>query len=223
MKSARNQLDILSAYRDLGSYRAAAALCGTTPKTVRRVVERRDRPTVEPTPRSRNTDPLTALLAERVRATDGRISAKRLLPASRTAGYAGSARNLRRAVARAKVEWRRDRRVYRPWQATPGEHLAIDWGTEGGLHVFCAVLVWSRVRFVRFATDETQATTLALLAECFEMLGGIPAVVLADRMGALKGGVVANVVVPAPGYLAFATHYGFRPDFCEAADPLLSG
>lgn len=223
MKSARNQLDILSAYRELGSYRAAAGLCGTTPKTVRRVVERRSRPPAERPPRPKATDPLSALLAERVRATDGRISAKRLLPACRAAGYKGSARNLRRAVALAKAAWRTERRVYRPWQPVPGEHLAIDWGMAGGLHVFCAVLVWSRVRFVRFAADETQATTLALLAECFEILGGVPAVVLADRMGCLKGGIVANVVVPAPGYLAFALHYGFRPDFCEAADPESKG
>jgi hypothetical protein len=89
--------------------------------------------------------------------------------------------------------------------------------------VFCAVLAWSRFRFVRFAGREDQATTLRFLAECFEILGGVPAVVLADRMGCLKGGVVANVVVPAPGYLAFATHYGFRPDFCEAADPESKG
>jgi hypothetical protein len=25
--------------------------------------------------------------------------------------------------------------------------------------------------------------------------------------------------VPTPDYVRFATHYGFRPDFCEAADP----
>ena len=30
MKSAREQLNILNAYAELGSYRAAAALCGTT-------------------------------------------------------------------------------------------------------------------------------------------------------------------------------------------------
>ncbi len=89
--------------------------------------------------------------------------------------------------------------------------------------MFCAVLAWSRCRFVRFADREDQATTLRLLAECFETLGGVPAVVLADRMGCLKGGVVANVVVPAPGYVAFAAHYGFRPDFCEAADPESKG
>ena len=223
MKSAREQLDILSAYRELGSYRAAAALCGTTHKTVRRVVERRTGEPLERPPRPKSTDPFRELIAEKVRATDGRISAKRLLPLCRAEGYAGSARHLRRAVAEARAAWRTSRRVYRPWTPVPGEHLVIDWGSVGGLHVFCAVLAWSRVRFVRFAADESQATTLRLLAECFEVIGGVPAVVLADRMGALKGSVVANVVAPAPGYLAFAAHYGFRPDFCEAADPESKG
>jgi transposase len=216
-------LDILTAFADLGSYRAAAALCGTTHKTVRRVVARRSHLPAERPTRSKNTDALTAIITERVRWTDGRISAKRLLPLCRAAGYLGSARNLRRAVAEAKALQRRDRRVYRPWAPVPGEHLVIDWGSEGDRHLFCAVLAWSRIRFVRFAEREDQATTLALLAACFETLGGVPAVVLADRMGCLKGGVVANVVVPAPGYVAFAAHYGFRPDFCEAADPESKG
>jgi hypothetical protein len=62
-----------------------------------------------------------------------------------------------------------------------------------------------------------------MLAECFDVLGGVPGKVLADRMGCLKGGVVANVVVPAGQYVRFASHYGFRPDFCEAADPESKG
>jgi hypothetical protein len=76
---------------------------------------------------------------------------------------------------------------------------------------------------VGFAADERAATTLAMLAECFEVLGGVPGTVLADRMGCLKGGVVANVVVPTAEYVRFAGHYGFRPDFCEAADPQSKG
>lgn len=223
VKTARDQLDILTAYQELGSYRAAAALCGTTHKTVRRVIERRSRPPTDRPPRPRSTEPLRDIVAARLAATDGRISAKRLLPLCRAAGYEGSARHLRRAVAEARREHRRDRRVYRPWQPVPGEHLVIDWGVSDGLHVFCAVLAWSRVRFVRFATDETQATTLRLLAECFDTLGGVPAIVLTDRMGCLTGGVVANVVVPAPGLVRFAANYGFRPDFCEASDPESKG
>jgi transposase len=163
-------------------------------------------------------------VAARVRTTAGRISAKRLLPAAQAAAYAGSARNFRRLVAAQKRAWREDHhRGRRPAVWSPGEHLVIDWGAEGGLHVFCAVLAWSRARFVRFAADERAQTTLAMLAECFEVLGGVPGKVLADRMGCLKGGVVANVVVPTAEYVRFAGHYGFKPDFCEAADPESKG
>jgi hypothetical protein len=39
VKSARQQLDIVNAYAELGSYRAAAELCGTTHKTTRRIIQ----------------------------------------------------------------------------------------------------------------------------------------------------------------------------------------
>ena len=219
-------MDIVAAYEQVGTFRGAAGLCGTTHKTVKRVIERRQAGEDFDTPRRqlpRNTDVVATVIEVKVRATDGRISAKRLLAVARTAGYTGSARNFRRAVAEAKATWRRRRRVYRPWQTTPGEHLVIDWTTEGGWQVFCAVLPWSRWRFVRLARDQKAATTMALLAECFEEMGGVPQVVLADRMGCLRGGVVANVVVPTADYVRFATHYGFRADFCEAADPESKG
>src|SRR5690348_1001720 len=219
-------MDIIAAYREAGTYRGAALVTGTTHKTVRRVIARHEAGGAAPprAPRGHNYDGVASLVAERVEKTAGRISAKRLLPAARAAGYAGSDRNFRRLVAAAKQAWRREHhRGRRPAVWSPGEHLVIDWGSEGGLHVFCAVLAWSRFRFVRFAADERAATTLALLAECFEVLGGVPGKVLADRMGCLKGGVVANVVVPTAEYLRFAAHYGFRPDFCEANDPESKG
>ena len=106
----------------------------------------------------------------------------------------------------------------------PGEYLVIDWATVGGgLHLFCAVLAWSRWRFVAFAADERATTTLALIAEALAAAGGVPGKVLADRMACLKGGVVANVVVPTPDYVRLASHYGFAPDFCHAQDPESKG
>jgi transposase len=226
LKNARERMDVLAAYREVGSYRGAAEICGTTHKTVKRIVAAQEAGDV-PARRSarvRNYDVVVDVVAARVAKTAGRISAKRLLPAARAAGYEGSARNFRRLVADAKEQWRRGHhRGRRPAVWTPGDTLAIDWGSQGGLHVFCAVLAWSRVRFVRFAADEKSATTLRMLAECFEVLGGVPKTVLADRMGCLKAGVVANVVVPTADYVRFATHYGFRPDFCEAADPESKG
>ncbi len=114
MKSARERMDIVAAYEQVGTYRGAAALCGTTHKTVKRVIERRRAGESFDAPRrqlAKNTDAVASVIAEKVRATDGRISAKRLLPIARTAGYTGSARNFRRAVAEAKKAWRRWRRV----------------------------------------------------------------------------------------------------------------
>ena len=70
-------------------------------------------------------------------------------PVVRAAGYAGSARNLRRAVAEAKAKWRVDHhRGRRPGVWAPGDVLVFDWGEIGPLFVFCAVLAWSRFRFV---------------------------------------------------------------------------
>ena len=221
-------MDVIAAYETVGTYRGAAEICGTTHRTVKRIVDAHQAQLVgEPVvrkDRGHNYDQVAGLVTAKVSTTLGRISAKRLLPAARAAGYAGSPRNFRRLVAEAKREWRRDHhRGRRPGVWLPGETLLIDWGMLAGLHVFCAVLGWSRVRFIRFADNERAATTLQLLAECFEVLGGVPQVVLADRMGCLKAGVVANVVVPTADYVRFATHYGFRPDFCNGADPQSKG
>jgi len=235
LKNARERMDVIAAYQDVGSYRGAAAICGTTHKTVKRIVEAHEAASggvapPAPGPRPRNYDEVADLVAQKVAKTVGRISAKRLLPAARAAGYVGSDRNFRRLVAEVKGKWRAEKVRHggrRPAVWAPGETLVIDWGEQvvagRRLHVFCAVLAWSRFRFVRFAADQRQATTLGLLAECFEVLGGVPKVVLADRMACLKGGVVANVVVPTPDYVRFATHYRFRPDFCHAGDPESKG
>jgi hypothetical protein len=102
--------------------------------------------------------------------------------------------------------------------------LVFDWGEIGPLFVFCAVMAWSRVRFVYFADN---------LGAQSDHDGAGPVLrvprrraqdrVLTDRMGCLKGGTVAGLVIPTPAYVRFATHYGFRPDFCEGADPESKG
>src|ERR1019366_5293342 len=105
------------------TYRGAAAISGTTPKTVKRVIARHQAGSGTPprVPRERNYDIVTALVA------------------ARAAGYAGSPRNFRRLVAAQKQVWRQDHhRGRRPAVWSPGEYLVIDWGSQGGLHVFCA-------------------------------------------------------------------------------------
>ena len=131
-------MTIISAYQDTGTYRGAAAICGTTPKTVKRVIERAKAGGVRPAPkdRARNYEVVADLVAQRVKKSSGRITAKRLLPAARAGGYEGSARNFRRLVAQAKRDWRAEHhRGRRPAIWSPGEHLVIDWGSHNGVNL----------------------------------------------------------------------------------------
>jgi hypothetical protein len=75
-------MDIISAYCEVGTYRGAAEACGTTHKTVRRVIARHEAGGEAPerTPRGHNYDAVAELVAGRVKKTSGKISAKRLLP-----------------------------------------------------------------------------------------------------------------------------------------------
>ena len=222
MITARERMDILSAYREVGSYRGAADICGTTHKTVKRAVlaDAAKNATAESEMVVHNYDDVRDVVAERVAKTQGRISAKRLLPVARAAGYAGSARNCRRLVAQEKQSWRRsNHRGRRPAVWSPGDMLVIDWGEIGSLSVFCAVLAWSRWRFVFFADNQRADTTMAALAACFEALGGVPATVLSDRMGCLKAATVAGSWSPPPTTFASRRTTGSGPTSARAMTP----
>jgi transposase len=218
-------MDMHAAYRETGSYRAAAEMCGTTPKTVKRSVLSAQAVEMGGLPAgAHNYETARGLVIERVERTKGKMSAKRLFPVAQAAGYTGSARNFRRLVAEVKTEWKQqNHRGRRPGVWTPGDMVVFDWGEIGPLFVFCAVVAWSRVRFVYFADNLGAESTMTALARCFEYLGVVPKTALTDRMGCLKGATVAGLVVPTPAYVRFATHYGFRPDFCEGADPESKG
>jgi hypothetical protein len=114
-------MDIISAYREAGTYRGAAAISGTTPKTVRRVIARHEAGGGAPArvPRGHNYDVVTTLVAERVAKTSARISAADL---RHTAGHAqkqvicvpgpsphmqGSTAHIRRSVIGGGCEWSR--------------------------------------------------------------------------------------------------------------------
>ena len=62
-------MHIIAAYQEVGTYRGAADICGTTHKTVKRVIERAgagEAAVVARAERPRNYDPVTELVAERV-------------------------------------------------------------------------------------------------------------------------------------------------------------
>ena len=83
----------VNAYASVGTYRGAAALCGATHKTVKRVLERRQAGELEPrASRPSNTVVVESPIAKRIEATDGRISAKRRVTWSRERWLASPSR-----------------------------------------------------------------------------------------------------------------------------------
>src|SRR5205807_6758441 len=90
LKSAEERMDLVAAYREVGTYRGAAAKCGTTHRTVKRAVEKRaaeilatGKAAPEPVEPAHNYDAVAGVVAQRVESTRGRISAKRVLPEAR--------------------------------------------------------------------------------------------------------------------------------------------
>ena len=76
-------MDMYAAYLDVGTFRGAAAMCGTSHHTVKDEVLKHlvgaERQSAK-AQRAKNTDIVTDLVDKRVRSSHGRISAKRLLP-----------------------------------------------------------------------------------------------------------------------------------------------
>ena len=69
-------MDMHAAYREVGSYRATAEICGTTPKTVKRSVEAARAAEAGPVPGEirHNYDGVADVVAETVARTKGRIT-----------------------------------------------------------------------------------------------------------------------------------------------------
>ena len=175
-------------------------------------------------PQLRPGDP--SIIAERVAKTDGRILGQASLDRRPGRRLSGSPRQSAPGrAAEAKATWRIDHhRGRRPGVWAPGDMLVFDWGEIGPLFVFCAVLAWSRFRFVYFADNlrsrDDHGRTGRMHGDDCRSAQDTP-----HRPHGVSEGLktVAGLVVPTPDYVRFVTHYGTRPYFCQGADPASKG
>ena len=193
-------MDIISAYREVGSYRGAAAISGTTPKTVKRVIARHE---------SGGAAPARAAAGAQLRR--GHRAGGRAGGEDRRAGSprSGCCRPPGRRATRGRRAtsggW--SRRGRRCGAATItvaggrrcGPRVSI-WSSTGVCWAgcTCSARCWRGAGCGSCASPTTSAPTRRWRCSrsASSTLGGVPGVVLADRMGCLKGGVVANKVVP---------------------------
>lgn len=225
-------MEILEAFDLTGTLRGAAELVGCDHKTVAHWVRARDEAggglpvSVRPRPA---VDRFAEKIEEWVDRSHGRVRADKVHERLVVMGYLGSERTTRRAVARAKREWRQEHgRRTRPWVTEPGWWMQWDYGdgpeVEGRRTVlFCAWLAWSRFRVVLPLWDRTMASVVMALDRTLRRLGGAPTYVLTDNERTVSVDQVCGIAVRNPQIVSVGRHYGLTVATCVPADPQSKG
>jgi transposase len=140
-------------------------------------------------------------------------------------GVKVSLRTVEREVKPYRDELRRESEATIRYETEPGEQMQIDFGEryviiDGDkeyVHVFVAVLGYSRRAFVKIFHRENQMTWFEGLEESFCYFGGIPRSVLVDNAkplvkehNSLTGELVFN-----EKFKGFASYWGFTPRACK--------
>ena len=101
----------------------------------------------------------------------------------------------------------------------------IDFTREGRrrVYLFSYLLGYSRRQYLRFVESMDLPTTLREHVHAFRHLGGAARVCLYDNFKAVVLRHDADGPLYNPKFLAFATHYGFRPQACRVRRPQTKG
>ena len=101
----------------------------------------------------------------------------------------------------------------------------IDFEREGRrrVYLFSYLLGYSRRQYLRFVESQDLPTTLREHAHAFRHLGGAARVCLYDNFKAVVLRHDADGPLYNPKFLAFATHYGFRPQAFAVRRPQTKG
>lgn len=235
-KNGRETMEILEAFDKTKCAHSAAKLAGCDPKTVRRLVARREAGVGVDAPieRPRLVDGFTDVVDQLVDGSDGVIRADVAHEKLVACGYAGSARTTRRAVGAAKARWRLEHaRSNRPWITVPGMWCQFDWGEgpkvrdiNGRLRstvLFVAWVAWSRFRVVIPCWDQTSESLATCLDSMFRLIGGVTDYVLTDNAKTVTVTHIAGVPVRHPLMVDIGRHYGTTVHTCVPYDPQSKG
>jgi transposase len=217
------------------SQRAIAHALGISRKVVRNVLarlqaQRNGHAASLPKPRRDSiVDPYEPILKELL-ARYPNLTVERALQELQARGFRG-----RYTTVRQRVRLLRPRAAPAPvprFETGAGAQAQMDFGVydidltrEGRrrLYLFSYLLGYSRRQYLRFVESMDLPTTLREHVHAFHHLGGVARVCLYDNFKAVVLRHDADGPIYNPRFLAFATHYGFRPQACRVRRPQTKG
>ena len=158
------------------------------------------------------------------------MSAVRLLEELRADGYQGGYTVLRQRVKQLRKQC--DRPPVERFETGPGAQAQMDWAvytidfTQEGrrkVNLFSYVLGYSRRQYLHFTASQDMEATIRGHVRAFEHLQGVAASCLYDNMKVVVARHDGEEPIYNTRFLAFATHYGFRPVACRPRRPQTKG
>ena len=117
------------------------------------------------------------------------------------------------------------------YETSPGQQMQFDWGEfvyeqdgeQRRVYGLVAILGYSRMRFVCFTKRCDTTTLIRCLLQAFEYFGGLPQVMLTDRMKSVLLEMVDGAPHWNPQFADFAVALGVTARVCKAYTPQTKG